>query len=334
MKTITSYTINNPVYGSIIIDEPVIVELIKSLEFERLKGIDMAGYSDVYFPGSKHTRYDHAVGVYYLLRSYGAPLEEQIYGLLHDISHSAFSHVIDYALKTGSEEKQTYQDNVFKSFVSATSIPAILRRAGHDPEYIFNEANFPLQERALPDLCADRIDYTFRGAYHYGYCSIDDICGYMRHLRCTRENWYFDSYEIALRFAGLFAKLDDEIWDHMTSAVMFRTVGDCLMEAIDKGYLSYEDLFETDCYVLEILRKNSIHDKELGKYWRRMNKFVKVINNPEDYDAIVPCKSRIIDPLFLSKNAALKKISEQNRGWASIVENGMRAKVYYLKFIE
>ena len=107
------------VYGEFEITEPVILELINSASLQRLKDVDQAGYRplwvkpDVDTGEYDHSRFAHSVGVYLLLRKYGVSLEEQIAGLIHDISHSAFSHCIDYILNSGSEKKHDHQDNIF-----------------------------------------------------------------------------------------------------------------------------------------------------------------------------------------------------------------------------
>jgi hypothetical protein len=66
------------IYGNYEIQEPVILELINSPALQRLKGIDQAGYSHVYFPGIPRSRFNHSLGVYLLLKRYGASIEEQI----------------------------------------------------------------------------------------------------------------------------------------------------------------------------------------------------------------------------------------------------------------
>lgn len=64
------------VYGSFEITEPVILELINSSTLQRLNEIDQAGYQEPYFPGTAHSRFEHSVGVYLLLKIYNAPIEE------------------------------------------------------------------------------------------------------------------------------------------------------------------------------------------------------------------------------------------------------------------
>lgn len=60
----------DPIYGTVEIQDPVILELIQSPTLQRLKGIDQAGYYDEHFPDSKHTRFEHSMGVYLLLKRY------------------------------------------------------------------------------------------------------------------------------------------------------------------------------------------------------------------------------------------------------------------------
>lgn len=101
------------VYGEISISHPLVVKLINSPPLQRLKSIDMAGYSKGFYPGTRQSRFEHSIGVFHLLSIHGASLEECVHGLLHDVSHTVFSHAVDYALEAGCGEKQDFQDNVF-----------------------------------------------------------------------------------------------------------------------------------------------------------------------------------------------------------------------------
>ena len=84
------------VYGEVSIEDPAILDLIGCATFQRLKGIRQAGPSALTFPFKDVTRFEHSLGVFILLRRLGAPRREQVAGLLHDISHTAFSHAVDF----------------------------------------------------------------------------------------------------------------------------------------------------------------------------------------------------------------------------------------------
>ena len=172
------------IFGEFRIEEPVILELINSKSLQRLKGINQAGYlpslyglkiKNLPFLEKEYNRFTHSLGVYLLLLKFGAPLEEQVAGLIHDVSHSAFSHIIDYVLEEGSETEHSYQDNVFVNFVRKSEIPQILEKYNLDLEYILDENNFPLKERELPDLCADRLEYSLRSAFLFGEIRKEDV---------------------------------------------------------------------------------------------------------------------------------------------------------------
>ena len=67
--------IDDPVYGKVKIDEPVLIDLIESNPVQRLKGICQNGPRD-YWHRNTFSRYSHSIGVLILLRILGATLKE------------------------------------------------------------------------------------------------------------------------------------------------------------------------------------------------------------------------------------------------------------------
>lgn len=319
------------VYGQVEITEPVILDLINSQELQRLKEIDQAGYYEPYHPGSKHTRFEHSVGVYLLLRKFGASIEEQIAGLIHDVSHSAFSHAIDYVLSEGSEKEQNHQDNYFDKFVLNSSIPEILKKYGFDVDYILDESNFPLQETQLPDLCADRIDYSLRGLLAYKVAGLDKAKEILEKLKVQNNKWIFADFDSAYEYAKLFNILNKDYYSAITTAVMFRRVGDYLKYALSKNYITKDDLYTTDKEVIDKINNNLAKDEKLNFFWKRMNNGGGYENNPNDYDAEVYCKSRIVDPLCLD-NGKIKRVSDIEPSWKDIIKQESEPKGYFIKF--
>ena len=95
------------VYGTVTIDDPGIIALMARPTFQRLRGVRQAGPSALAFTFKTVTRHEHSLGVYLLLRRLGARREEQIAGLLHDLSHTAFSHAVDFLFD--SEEQDHHE---------------------------------------------------------------------------------------------------------------------------------------------------------------------------------------------------------------------------------
>lgn len=325
------------IYGEFEISEPVILELINSPVLQRLKGIDQGGYDPIWsgreigIKRNEGSRFAHSMGVYLLLRKYNAPIEEQIAGLIHDVSHSAFSHCIDYVLDSGSEEKHTYQDNIFEKFVKNTEIPVIIDKYGFNLEYILEEDNFPLKERVLPDLCADRIDYSLRGAIFYKEINNEELKYFLNNLEVEKNDWVFRDFKSAKKYAELFLRMNKIHYAGLTSAIMFRTVGDFLKYSLRKGYISKEDLYTTDKIVLDKINKFLEKDKKLKLLWERMNDKTKTVNDRENYDVQVSCKSRIVDPLF-KKGNTIKKLSDEYLEWNNTVREELAPKKYFLRF--
>jgi len=326
----------DPIYGASEITEPVILELLESSAMQRLKGIDQAGYFEPFFPGTSYFRFEHSIGVYLLLRQFGAPLPEQIAGLIHDVSHSVFSHCADYIFAEGSQKEQSHQDNIFDSFVGKSEIPAILSEYGFDLDYILDDKNFPLKENNLPDICADRIDYSLRTLCHfreYAPEQAEKIKAILEKLKVTDKQWIFADYVSAQTFADLFFYANKFFYSNIESATMFRTTGDYLKYAIESKYIAKEDLYLTDAEVLEKINQHLEKDEMLEKLWARMNNQVSYANNPDRYDAQVFCKSRVIDPLCYNDGKVMR-VSEVNLDWKKVVEEEMRPKEYFLKFAD
>ena len=317
------------VYGNFEITEPVILELINSPTLQRLKEIDQAGYFGPHFPGTAHSRFEHSIGDYLLLKNFGAPIEEQIAGLIHDVSHSAFSHCIDYVLDAGSEKEHNHQDNVFDDYVRKSEIPEILKKYNLDLDYILDDKNFPLKENDLPDLCSDRIDYSLRTATVFK--EIENGKFFTDNLTTKNGKWIFKDFESAKKYAELFLKLNTNYYSGIQSAVMFRTVGDYLRYALSKGYISETDLYTTDKIVLSKIEHYIGNDPKLKLLFERMNNKIGYRNDKNNYDGKVFCKSRVVDPLCLY-NGEIKKVSEIEPSWSDIIKQESKPKEYFLKF--
>src|SRR6476620_5082416 len=121
---------NDRVYRSVAIEEPEILHLIECPTFQRLKGIRQAGPSALAFPFKDVTRFEHCLGVYLLLRRLGADRREQVAGLLHDISHTAFSHAVDFVF---SSEEQNHHEALKHEFLERPDLVAALGPMGYAP---------------------------------------------------------------------------------------------------------------------------------------------------------------------------------------------------------
>jgi hypothetical protein len=266
------------------------------------------------------------------LRKYKAPLEEQIAGLIHDVSHTAFSHCVDYVFSTGSGEKQDFQDTIFEEFVRKSEIPEILSKYNLSLDQILDDRNFPLKETKLPDLCADRIDYSLRTARVQNDFTAQEVNDILCHLNVQDKKWIFSDKRSARKFAELFKAVNVKYFAGIESALMFKSVADYLRHALKYSYITEQDLFTTDRLVLAKIAKHHANDKELLHLFLRMNNKVGYTNDPSDFETKVVCKARIVDPLY-QEAGVIKKLSETDSAWAIILKNELTPKEYYLKFV-
>ena len=312
--------LDDTVYGPIDLDDPVLVALIRSAPLERLRGISQAGFPEPYFPGSDHTRFEHSVGVCHLLRRFGAPRAEQVAGLLHDVSHAAFSHCVDYALDGWDGGEQGFQDAQQARFITAPPLATILAQHGIAAADLLIEERFPLCEQPLPDLCADRIDYILRTGVHTGTIDRAGAAAFLDTLAAEDGRWVMRDAAVARRFAEYFAHINATYYCGRPSAAMHWTVGDLLRHALRTGVLDTAALFTTDAEVLAAIRPHLEHDAELARRWRRMHGAVAV----DDGDIEVRCKSRAIDPQVRGG----RRLSELDPGWAEILARESVPRTY------
>ncbi len=116
-------------YGTIEVSEPVLLEIIESKPMQRLKGVHQYGISYYTTHREEYNRFDHSVGVFAILRLKGASLHEQIAGLLHDVSHTVFSHAGDYVYNPTTPQ-ESYQDDIHSWFLQKYGIGEILKKHG------------------------------------------------------------------------------------------------------------------------------------------------------------------------------------------------------------
>jgi uncharacterized protein len=106
--------INDPVYGFITIDHPLILRIISHPWYQRLRNIHQMAFAHLVYPGAMHSRLHHSLGAYHLmcnalseLKSKGIEIasEEELGAkiaiLLHDIGHGPFSHALENELIPG-----------------------------------------------------------------------------------------------------------------------------------------------------------------------------------------------------------------------------------------
>src|SRR5205814_10579730 len=100
--------INDPVYGFITIDHPLLLSIIAHPYYQRLRRIHQMAFAHLVYPGAVHSRLLHSLGAYHLmcsalneLKNKGTDITEEeelsakIAILLHDIGHGSYSNALE-----------------------------------------------------------------------------------------------------------------------------------------------------------------------------------------------------------------------------------------------
>ena len=168
------------IYADFEIDQPVLLDLMQTRAMQRLHGVLQHGITGLIGITRPTSRFEHTLGVMGLVRHFGGTLDAQIAALLHDISHTAFSHVIDYVVD--NHDHQSYHEDKKAWSVAQSDVPAVLVQHGIDLETVLHEENFALLEQPAPRLCADRLDYFLRDSVDLGLATLAEVQAALDHL--------------------------------------------------------------------------------------------------------------------------------------------------------
>lgn len=170
------YVFNDPIYGFIRINDPLILELIETPYFQRLRRIAQVGLSSLVYPGAHHTRFHHALGCVHLmqqsisvLQSKGVAISAaesralQIAILLHDIGHGPFSHAMEHSIIPNISHETLslkFMHILNDQFKGALSLAISIFR-GESERLFFNQL-------VSSQLDVDRLDYLKRDSFYTG----------------------------------------------------------------------------------------------------------------------------------------------------------------------
>nr|XP_039269669.1 deoxynucleoside triphosphate triphosphohydrolase SAMHD1-like [Styela clava] len=100
---------NDPIHGHIML-HPLLVKIIDTPQFQRLRNVKQLGATYFVYPGGSHNRFEHCIGTSHLAGKLARLLQKnqrslnitntdvlcvEMAGLCHDLGHGPFSHMFD-----------------------------------------------------------------------------------------------------------------------------------------------------------------------------------------------------------------------------------------------
>lgn len=173
----TVKVINDPIHGHIEL-HPLLIRIIDTPQFQRLRYIKQLGGAYYVFPGASHNRFEHSLGVGYLAGCLVRELSEkqpelqiserdmlcvQIAGLCHDLGHGPFSHMFDgrFIPLARQDIKWKHEQgsvDMFEHLINSNDLKPIMERYGLIPEediifikeQIIGPPKTPVKEQSWP----------------------------------------------------------------------------------------------------------------------------------------------------------------------------------------
>ncbi|XP_063816252.1 deoxynucleoside triphosphate triphosphohydrolase SAMHD1 isoform X2 [Pseudophryne corroboree] len=304
---------NDPIHGHIEL-HPLLVRIIDTPQFQRLRYIRQLGGSYYVFPGASHNRFEHSIGVGHLAGCLVQVLHErqpelqinqrdmlcvQIAGLCHDLGHGPFSHMFDGRFMPLANPKKDFK----WPYVGRQEEKCFLY------EIVANKRN---------GIDVDKWDYFARDCHHLGiqnnfdykrFLKFARVCevGNKKHI-CTRDKEVGNLYDmfhtrnclhrrayqhkvgnlIETMITDAFLKADPHIGIEGSDGNLYTISGSVDdMEAYTKltDHIFLQILYSNDpslSEAKEILRK--VERRELYKYVGQTHPSTRI--KPDEYDRL------------------------------------------------
>ncbi len=318
--------IRDRIYGTAAITDKLMVDIIQSEPMQRLGRINQHGSAAFVYPQLTVTRLEHSIGVSLLLKRFNASREEQIAGLLHDIGHTAFSHVIDFVL---DNKEQDHHESLQEEVILDSELPHIFARHGYGCSDFLLDRKFTLLDAPVPELCCDRLDYFLRD---YGAFYGKDKVQYLKWVKNDSGELYFTNKVEAKKFVQDFISMDNGLWGMCaSSAAAYKIFADALRIALENDVITAYELEKLDDKEIISRLRNSSNLK-LAVLVNKLQPGFSAELNEKEFDYHLPSHARWVDPK-VRVGSELKNLSAVDAAVKAAIEKhlSMLDKGLYIK---
>jgi uncharacterized protein len=185
----TRKIINDPVYGFITLNNPLVLAIVEHPWYQRLRRIHQMALAPLVYPGAVHTRLHHSLGAYHLMCNALAELkgkgveisaEEETAAqaaiLLHDAGHGPYSHALEQVLVKDLHHESLsllIMEDMNRQFNGALTMAIDIFTGRYHKQF--------LHQLVSGQLDVDRMDYLSRDSFFTGVS--EGVIGYDRIIK-------------------------------------------------------------------------------------------------------------------------------------------------------
>ncbi|MBU1197170.1 HD domain-containing protein [Candidatus Micrarchaeota archaeon] len=219
-------------------------------DMQRLRYVRQLGLAYLVYPSATHNRFEHSLGTFHLTsllseRLFPSKSEQQLLrfaALLHDVGHSAFSHLSEALVRkhAGKTHEQLGEDKIKRS-----SIADVLKARGFSPTSLLKLMRGPKAEVISNAFGTDRIDYLLRDAHFTGVSySLVDAERLLRSMAFSRN-------QLVLRHKGLLSAesllvsrylMFRAVYHHHANRIASKMMENALENALEESRISIGDI--------------------------------------------------------------------------------------------
>jgi hypothetical protein len=210
-------------------------------------GMDYAS-PDIYLFEYKISRFEHSLTTALITWKFTKSKRQTLAALFHDVSTPCFSHVIDYMNKDYENEEST-EEKTESILRNCKRLKALLKEDNLDLEDVLDFKNYTIVDNHRPKLCADRIDGIILTSLGWTKTlKMSEVPRILNDLKVminedNEKEIGVTTPELANRLCDLNREIDIVCHSNEDNYMM-ELLAEITKYAIDKNYITYDNLYE------------------------------------------------------------------------------------------